>query len=181
MTPEQARAAWGRPLPATPVLLVMGVAGSGKTTVGRRLGERLDWDFADADGFHPEANLAKMSAGTPLTDEDRLPWLRTIGGWIDEHREAGRSGVVTCSALRRSYRALLTEGRPEVLPVFLDGDRSLIALRMARRSDHFFRPGMLDGQFRILECPAPDEHILVLPVTTPADDLVSLIAAAVRP
>ncbi|WP_245627927.1 gluconokinase [Actinomadura oligospora] len=181
MTPEQARAAWGRPLPATPIVLVMGVAGSGKTTVGRLLAQRLEWNFADADQFHPAANIAKMSAGTPLTDADRMPWLRTIGTWIDVHGAVGRPGVVTCSALKRSYRALLTKDRPEVLPVFLDGDSVLIARRMAQRSAHFFRRGMLDGQFRILERPAPDEHILVLPITETADDLVSLIAAAVRP
>ncbi|WP_235834070.1 gluconokinase [Actinomadura logoneensis] len=181
MTADEARAAWARPLPAAPVVLVTGVAGSGKTTVGRLLGDLLGWDFADADQFHPAANIAKMSAGVPLTDADRTPWLETIAGWIDEHRAAGRPAVVTCSALRRSYRTLLTEGRPEVLPVFLDGDRALIAERIARRGDHFFGPAMLDGQFRVLERPGPDEHILVLPVTRPAADLAALIAAAVLP
>ncbi|MEV5572628.1 gluconokinase [Spirillospora sp. NPDC052269] len=181
MSPDEARAAWGRPLPATPIVLVMGVAGSGKTTVGRLLGERLGWDFADADQFHPAANVAKMSAGIPLTDDDRAPWLSTIAAWIDDHRAEGRPAVVTCSALKRSYRTLLTEARPEVLPVFLDGDSVLIARRMAQRGDHFFRPGMLDGQFRVLERPAPDEHVLVLPVVAPAADLVALVTAAVRP
>ncbi|RMI45784.1 gluconokinase [Actinomadura harenae] len=159
----------------------MGVAGSGKTTVGRLLAERLGWDFADADHFHPAANIAKMTAGIPLTDADRTPWLHTIAAWIDERRADGRPAVVTCSALKRSYRTLLTGDRPEVLPVFLDGDSALIALRMARRSGHFFRPGMLDGQFRVLERPAPDEHVLVLPVDAPADELVALVTAAVRP
>ncbi|MFC4913158.1 gluconokinase [Actinomadura gamaensis] len=181
MTPDDARAAWGRPLPAAPIVLVMGVAGSGKTTVGRLLAQELGWDFADADQFHSPANIAKMTAGIPLTDADRMPWLRTIRTWIDVHHVAERPGVVTCSGLRRAYRAELTGGRPEVLPVFLDGDRDLIARRMSARIGHFFKPEMLDGQFRILERPAPDEHVLVLPTAWSVEKLVDTVVAALRP
>ncbi|MCP2334943.1 gluconokinase [Actinomadura rupiterrae] len=181
MIPGEPRDAWDRPLPAHPIVMVMGVAGSGKTTVGRLVAEELDWDFADADQFHPESNIAKMASGQELTDLDREPWLHKIRGWIDEHREFGTPGVVTCSALRRIYREELTEGRPEVLPVFLDGDRDLIMSRMSERIGHFFKPEMLDGQFRVLERPEPDEHILVLPTAWSVEDLVSDITSAVRP
>ena len=106
------------------IVIVAGVSGSGKTTVGSMLAGRLGWRFADADAFHPAANIAKMRAGLPLTDEDRRPWLRAIGAWMDERIEAGESAVVTCSALKRAYRDALLDGRPQARLVFLavDGD-----------------------------------------------------------
>jgi gluconokinase len=151
------------------ILLIMGVSGSGKTTVGALLAGRLQWPYAEADDFHPAANLRKMRAGEPLTDADRLPWLQAIGAWMDEQIAAGRSGVVSCSALKRSYRDILRgpdDGRyrGELKLVYLEGDRDLIARRMAARHGHFFPASLLDSQFRVLEPPAPDEHALVVPV-----------------
>ena len=140
----------------------MGVSGSGKSTVGALLAGKLGWQFADADSFHPLANIEKMAAGQPLTDEDRLPWLRAISGWIDQQIATGRRGVVTCSAQKRSYRAVLR--RPEVQIVYLEGSRELIAARMTARNGHFFQPAMLDSQFAALEEPAPDENVLVVPI-----------------
>ena len=157
------------------ILLIMGVSGSGKTTVGALLAGRLQWPYAEADDFHPPANLQKMRAGEPLTDEDRLPWLQAIGAWIDEQIAAGRPAVVSCSALKRSYRDVLRgpgSGRDpsQVKLVYLEGDRELIARRMAARHSHFFPASLLDSQFQDLEPPEPDEHAIVVPVGgTPAE------------
>lgn len=157
------------------ILLIMGVSGSGKTTVGAFLAGRLQWPYAEADDIHPLANLRKMRAGEPLTDEDRLPWLQAIGAWIDEQIVAGRSAVVSCSALKRSYRDILrgpASGvhRSELRLIYLAGDRELIARRMAGRHSHFFPASLLDSQFQDLEPPEPDEHALVVPVGgTPAE------------
>jgi gluconokinase len=154
----------------TPIVLVTGVSGSGKTTVGAMLAGQLGWQYAEADEFHPRANVEKMAAGHPLTDEDRKPWLDAIGRWIDERRAAHEPGVVTSSGLKRAYRDRLREGRPEVRPVFLNGSRDLIGDRMVARQGHFFAPSMLDSQFSDLEPPEPDEGVLVVPVTgTPAE------------
>ncbi|MFC6886575.1 gluconokinase [Actinomadura yumaensis] len=164
---------------APTVLLVTGVSGSGKSTVGRLLAERLGWDFADADDFHPPANIAKMRAGTALTDADRGPWLDAISAWIAGRLAEGRPGVVTSSALKRAYRDRLTAGRvPGVHVVFLDGDRDLIAARMRARKGHFFKPGLLDSQFRDLERPAADEPVLHVPVTGAPDEIVTRIVKA---
>jgi gluconokinase len=152
-----------------PVLLIMGVSGSGKTTVGALLAGRLQWAYAEADNFHPPANLQKMRAGEPLTDEDRQPWLQAIGAWIDEQIAAGRPAVVSCSALKRSYRDVLRGSaperyRPQLRFVYLEGDRDLIGQRMATRHGHFFPATLLDSQFRDLEPPGRDEHAITVPV-----------------
>jgi carbohydrate kinase (thermoresistant glucokinase family) len=158
------------------VLLLMGVSGSGKTTVGALLAGRLGWPYADADAFHPPANVAKMGAGHPLTDEDRRPWLRAIGDWIDRQLARGERGVVTCSALRRAYRDLLR--RPEVQMVYLRGSRELVAQRMAAREGHFFKPAMLDSQFSDLEEPGPDENVVAVSIEgTPAEIVDEIVAA----
>lgn len=151
----------------------MGVSGSGKSTIGSLLAGRLGREYADADDFHPAANVDKMRAGIPLDDADRLPWLRRIATWIDDHLESGTAAVVTCSALKRSYRELLR--RPRVRFVYLDGDRDLIADRMARRRGHFFDLRMLDGQFRDLEPPAPDEGALSVPISGSPEEIVQRI------
>ena len=149
-----------RTLPS--VLLIMGVAGSGKTTIGQKLARRLGWEFRDADSFHPAANVAKMSAGTPLTDEDRWPWLDAIGAWMDTHRRAGTKAVVTCSALKRVYRQRLFHQRPDARLVYLKGSKGLIADRMSRRKGHFMPPALLDSQFATLEEPRGVERAVVV-------------------
>jgi gluconokinase len=141
-----------------PILLITGVSGSGKTTVGSLLAGRLGWEYAEADAFHPAANIEKMSAGHPLTDEDRWPWLDNIGHWIDETSAKGRPGVVTSSALKRVYRDRLLQGRPQVRLIYLDVDRDTVARRLTARNGHFFPPELLDSQFRDLEVPTDDEH-----------------------
>lgn len=142
------------------MLLVTGVSGSGKSTIGSLLADRLGWQYAEADSFHPAANIAKMSAGHPLTDEDRRPWLDNIGRWIDATTAAGHPGVVTSSALKRAYRDRLLHGRPQVRLIHLDADRATVARRLATRDGHFFPPELLDSQFRDLEPPTDDEHPL---------------------
>ena len=128
------------------ILIVAGVSGSGKTTMGAMLADRLGWPFADADDFHPAANVEKMRAGIPLTDEDRWPWLRAIAAWMDERIALGESAVMTCSALKRSYRDVLLGGRPEALLVFLAVDREVVARRLAGRHGHFFPERLLGTQ-----------------------------------
>jgi gluconokinase len=156
---------------------VMGVAGSGKSTIGSMLALRLDWEFADADSFHPAANVKKMSRGEPLTDADRAPWLAAIAAWMDELRREGRHGIVTCSALKRAYRRVLVGDRPDVRIVYLKGEQALIAARMAVRAGHFMPVGLLESQFRTLEEPGPDENPLVVPIDAPPQDMVDAIAA----
>jgi gluconokinase len=156
------------------LLVVMGVSGSGKTTVGSLLAGRLGWRYAEADDFHSPSNVAKMAGGAPLTDEDRLPWLRAIASWIDERIADGERAVVTCSALRRRYRDLLR--RPQVRFIYLRGDRDLVAARMAARQGHFFKPGLLDDQFETLEEPAPDEEVLTVDIGGAPDEVADKIA-----
>ncbi|MGW8381041.1 gluconokinase [Streptomyces sp. ODS28] len=145
------------------VVVVMGVAGTGKTTVGEMLAAELGVPYAEADGFHPPANIAKMSAGTPLDDEDRLPWLDAIGAWAHGHARnaTGQKGevtaVVSCSALKRSYRDRLRAAEPGVRFLHLTGDRALIDERMRERQDHFMPVALLDSQFATLEPLQPDE------------------------
>jgi gluconokinase len=143
------------------VIVVMGVSGSGKTTVGQDLAKRLGVGYAEADEFHPPENIAKMSAGHPLTDEDRWPWLHAIAAWIGEHEESG--GVVTCSALKRTYRDVLRGGGP-VFFIHLDGAREVIAARLAARKGHFMPLALLDSQFATLQPLDPDEPGVVLDI-----------------
>ncbi|MGD0705347.1 MAG: gluconokinase [Trebonia sp.] len=140
------------------ILIVAGVAGSGKTTVGALLAGRLRWRFADADTFHPEANIAKMRAGIPLSDEDRRPWLRAVQDWIDTRIADGQSAVITCSALKRAYRAELLDGRPAATMIFLMVSREVLDRRLLSRPGHFFPEKLLASQLAALEPPAPDEH-----------------------
>lgn len=159
------------------VIVVMGVASSGKTSLGERLAERLGWPFRDADSFHPPANVAKMAGGTPLTDEDRKPWLAAIAAWIDELRATGRNGIVTCSALKKAYRDVIVGKRPDVALVYLKGSRELIGQRMAQRQHHFMPPALLDSQFATLEEPGPDERPLVVPVELSKEAIVEQVVA----
>ena len=157
------------------VILVMGVAGSGKTTVGRLLARELHWSFADADDFHPAANVARMAAGQPLTDEDRAPWLAALRAHIDDCLARGDNAVVTCSALKRSYREVLAPDRSRVKFVHLHGSRELLLSRLHARTDHFMRAEMLDSQLATLEPPADAIAVDVSP--TPRE-IVARIRAA---
>lgn len=167
----------GNPIPPA-VIVVMGVSGSGKSTVASLLAGRLGWEFEDGDDFHPPANVEKMQAGHPLTDEDRWPWLAAIAAWIDRLRAEGRHGVVTCSALKRAYREILVGDRPDVRLVYLKGDRDLIGRRMAARHGHFMPTSLLDSQFRTLEEPAPDENPLVVSIGATPQAIVAEIGGA---
>lgn len=159
------------------ILIVAGVAGSGKTTVGALLAGRLRWRFADADTFHPEANVAKMRAGVPLTDEDRAPWLRAVADWMDARIAAGQSGVVTCSGLKRAYRNQLLSGRPAATMIFLQAGRDVLVSRLDSRPGHFFREELLDSQLATLEPPEPDERVrTVLAEGEPAQIAAKIIA-----
>jgi gluconokinase len=154
-------------------LVVMGVSGSGKSTIAEHLAARLSWRYVDGDLFHPPANVAKMSAGHPLTDEDRWPWLRAIAAEIDRLAAAGERGVVACSALKRAYRDILVHGRDDVRIVFLDGTKDLIAKRLAARKGHFMPPGLLDSQFTTLEPPQPSERPVTVSIDAPVDGIVN--------
>lgn len=133
----------------------MGVTAVGKSTVGELLATRLDLEYADADVFHPQANIDKMSKGTPLTDEDRWPWLDAIGAWLRDHTESG--GVVSCSALRRAYRDVLVAAAPTLRFLHLDGDAEVIRARIDARKHHFMPPSLVDSQLRTLEPLQDDE------------------------
>jgi len=150
----------GKPL----VLVLMGVSGCGKSTTGTRLSKLLGWPFRDADSFHPPANIDKMSKGLPLTDDDRQPWLAAIAAWIDERLASNESGIVSCSALKRSYRRVIVGDRPDVRLVYLRGDMALIGDRISRRKNHFMPPALLKSQFDALEEPQADERPLSVPI-----------------
>lgn len=154
------------------IVLISGVAGAGKTTVGSALAERLGWDFIEGDDFHPPANVEKMSRGEPLTDADRAPWLDALRKRIEWHIETGKPAVVTTSALKRRYRDILHVDDPYVTLVFLEALPELIQERLAARQDHFFDPALLESQFRALERPA---DALVLPAGDAVPELVERI------
>jgi gluconokinase len=153
-------------------LVVMGVSGSGKSTVADKLSERLGWDFEDGDIFHPASNVAKMSAGQPLTDEDRWPWLQTIADEIDRVCKAGQQVVIACSALKRAYRNILVHGRSDVRIVFLNGTQQLIADRLSQRKGHFMPPGLLASQFKTLEPPERNENPITVSIDASVDAIV---------
>jgi gluconokinase len=161
-------------------LIVMGVSGSGKTTVGEHLASRLGWPYADADQFHPPSNIAKMSAGHPLTDEDRWPWLKAIADEIDRLSAAHERAVVACSALRRVYRDILVHGRPDIGVVYLQGTQALIAERLSRRKGHFMPPGLLASQFKTLEPPTSDERPITASIDAPVDAIVDDILSQLK-
>src|SRR3954465_4658678 len=150
----------------------MGVAGSGKTTIGEKLAERLGWPYEDGDRFHPKANVEKMSAGHPLTDEDRWPWLQAIAEEIDRICKKGEAAVIGCSALKRAYRDVLVHGRHDVRIVYLDGTQALIARRLKARKGHFMPPTLLESQFRTLQPPGPDEHPVVVSIDASVEAIV---------
>jgi gluconokinase len=157
------------------ILVVMGVSGSGKSTIAQRLAAAEGWPVLEGDAFHPPANVAKMASGTPLTDEDRWPWLRAIAAAIDADRARGESAVVACSALRRAYRDILIGERPDVRLVYLKGSQALISERMQARKGHFMPPALLDSQFQTLEEPGPDENPITVEIGGAPDEIVRAI------
>src|SRR5262245_52478193 len=156
----------------------MGVSGSGKSTVRQRMVERLGWPFAEGDEFHSAANVAKMAAGQPLTDDDRWPWLRAIAAWIGEREAAGENAVVTCSALKRRYRDLLRDGHPSVHFAHLDAGRGVLQRRMALRRGHYMPPSLLDSQLDTLEPLEDDEPGIVVAGNSPPDRIVDEVVSA---
>jgi gluconokinase len=156
-------------------LIVMGVSGSGKSTVAESLAERLGWRFEDGDSFHPPANVAKMAAGHPLTDDDRWPWLNAIADEIERTCNAGGYVIIACSALKHAYREVLLRGRDDVRFVFLNGTQALIADRLAHRKGHFMPPELLTSQFRTLEPPDENEHVITVSIDAPVEPIVDEI------
>jgi gluconokinase len=154
------------------LVVVMGVSGSGKTTVGEGIARAMGWEFAEGDSFHSKANVAKMTAGTPLTDEDRWPWLRDIGAWLGEHEAAGRSAVVTCSALRRVYRDLLRDQRPDVRFCHVHADAEVLQERLDHRTGHYMPPSLLPSQLATLEPLEADEPGVMVSVAGSPEEIV---------
>ena len=161
----------------TSPIVVMGVSGSGKSTVGAALAQRLRVPFADADDFHPPANIAKMTAGVPLDDEDRYPWLELIGDWLAEHTDGG---VMSCSALKRAYRDQLRRHRPDVGFLHLSGSVSVVARRQASRPGHFMPASLVASQFETLEPLEPDEHGITIDIDQSIDSIVEEYVSRTR-
>ena len=162
------------------IVVVMGVSGCGKSTVSTLLAARLGWQFQEGDALHPPENVEKMRGGTPLSDADRIPWLRRIAQKIDDWRRRGESGVLTCSALKRTYRQIIVGDRPEVALVYLKGLPDLIRRRLDTRHDHFMPPALLDSQFSILQEPSPDENPIVVDIGGQPDEIAGEIAHRLR-
>jgi carbohydrate kinase (thermoresistant glucokinase family) len=162
-------------------IVVMGVSGSGKSSVGEALARRLGWLFLEGDGLHPPANIAKMAAGVPLDDADRRPWLEAIRDRIDAWRRGGTPGVVACSALKRRYRDILRGGRDDVRLAYLQGSAPLIAGRLAGRHGHFMPANLLNSQFAALEPPTPDERAITVAIDQPPSAIVDEIVIALSP
>jgi ribose 5-phosphate isomerase A len=166
-----ARAHRGSP----PILVIMGVSGSGKTTIAEELSARLGWPFEDGDSLHPETNIAKMHAGMPLTDADRLPWLARVAAWIDGQRAKRKPGIIACSALKRAYRQTIIGDRPEVRLVYLRGGRDLMAEHLSGRHGHFFPPELLRSQIDTLEEPDPGEEPMTVDASASAEQVADTI------
>jgi carbohydrate kinase (thermoresistant glucokinase family) len=160
------------------VLLVMGVSGSGKTTLGLGLAARTGWTFLDADDLHSPDAIARMTAGIPLTDGDRWPWLARVADWIAERHRAGEPGIVACSALKREYRDRLRDAHPDLRLAYLRAEPQQIAERLARRTRHFFPPALVTAQFADLAEPGPDEQPIIVPFGQTAGDGVEAVLAA---
>ena len=162
------------------VLVVMGVSGSGKSTIARPVAARLGWAFQEGDDLHPQANIEKMRAGHPLTDADRWPWLDAVRAWIDRQAASGASGVITCSALKRAYRARIQAGRAAVEFIYLRGARALVSARITQRMGHYMPASLLASQFATLEEPGADEPVITVDIGGSPDQIVEAILAALR-
>ena len=159
-------------------IVVMGVSGCGKSTVAAELVSRTGWAFAEGDDFHPAANVAKMHAGTPLTDDDRWPWLLAVAAWIGEREAAGDNAVVTCSALKRSYRDLLRDGHPSVWFAHISVPVQVIGQRLEHRTGHYMPPSLLGSQLATLEPLQPDEPGVVVEASSSPGDVADAILVA---
>lgn len=157
------------------IVVLMGVAGSGKTTVGTRLGKRLGWTFVDADDLHPESNVRKMAVGAPLTDKDRLPWLRSVREVMDGHTDSGRPAVLACSALKSGYRRILLEGQADARLVYLRASPAVLERRLRERRGHFFDPSLLASQLETLEEPS---DAVIVDADREIEAVVHAVAAA---
>jgi ribose 5-phosphate isomerase A len=158
-----------------PVLVIMGVSGSGKTTIAKILADRLGWPLKEGDDLHPTANRVKMHASIPLTDADRMPWLAAVAAWIDDQRQNKRPGIITCSALKRAYRDVLIDQRPEVRLIYLRGAHDLIAERLTHRKGHFMPADLLQSQYDALEAPGPEEDPITVDIGPSADEIADRI------
>lgn len=168
------------PLPASeiPLLVIMGVAGSGKSTLMRALAARLGWTWRDGDDLHPAANVARMARGEALTDADRAPWLAAVGAWLDARRAEGEPAIVACSALKRTYRDGLRAGRPGLRFIWLTGEPSVLRRRLAERTGHFAGPDLLASQLATLEPPSLDEGVITVDITLPTQAQADRVIAA---
>lgn len=164
-------------MPTAEVLVVMGVSGCGKSTVGAMLAGRLRWPFEEGDALHPAANVAKMASGHPLDDEDRWPWLERVAAWVDGQLDRGQSGVITCSALKRAYRDVINRRGTGVTFVFLRGDEATIAARLAVRHGHYMPASLLHSQFADLEEPGDDEPVVRIEIGPSAAEITDQILA----
>ncbi len=162
------------------VLIVMGVSGSGKSTIAARLADALGWHYQEGDALHSPANVEKMRHGIPLTDADRAPWLQAIAAIVDDWRARGEHGVLTCSALRRAYRGVIIGARPDVGLVYLRGTKAVIADRMASRTGHYMPAALLESQLATLEEPGPDEQPIVVDVEATPEAIVREVIARVK-
>ena len=163
-----------------PVIIVMGVSGSGKSTIAEAMNEQLHWPYQEGDALHPPANVQKMHAEIPLTDADRAPWLALVREWIDARVAADEPGLVTCSALKRAYRARLVGGRSQVRLLYLRADAAVLEARLARRAGHFMPASLLESQLNTLEEPRADENPIVVQVDGPQAAIVAAALGAVR-
>jgi gluconokinase len=173
----EARATTSNSSLAPAVVIIMGVSGCGKSTIGSLLAARLHWEFADADWFHPKSNVDKMHSGIALTDEDRGPWLDAVAAWIDKTHRAGGHGIIACSALKRRYRDVLIGDRTDVRLVYLKGDETLIARRIATRHEHFMPRSLLHSQFEALEEPGADENPIIVSIKPVPREIVTRIVS----
>ncbi|MDB5894156.1 MAG: gluconate kinase [Rhodoferax sp.] len=182
--PESSPAQLNSPPPPSaprPIIVVMGVSGCGKSTVGRKLADALKLPFLEGDDFHPPENVARMAAGIPLTDADREGWLRTLADRMAEAAGPGEGLVLSCSALKRRYRDVLREGAAGVRFVYLHGSPEVLALRMAQRTKHYMPPSLLNSQLATLEPPAADEHALAFDLQLPTQVVVATVISALTP